>query len=50
MERTTNKKIRDKAKRQVMSSNGIKLTSNGVNVQDGFQHLVERAEGGDPSA
>ena len=43
-------KTMDKAKQQAMSSSGIKLTSNGVNVQDGFQHLVGRAEHGDPHA
>jgi hypothetical protein len=49
-EKTAGNHIMDKAKRQVMSSNGIKLTSNGINVEDGFQHLVGRAEHGDPHA
>ena len=47
---TNDAKLWNKAKRQVMSSNGIKLTSNGINVADGFQHLVGRAEHGDPHA
>ena len=48
--KTAGNHIMDKAKKQVMSSNGIKLTSNGINVADGFQHLVGRAEHGDPHA
>ena len=50
MAKSPNSKTMDKAKQQVMSSNGIKLTSNGVNVRDDFQHLVGRAEHGDPRA